>query len=469
MSDDELYKTVSCAKQPLTDIGNGRRFAIRCSDTFRYDPKVGWFQFDDARWRPCAFDHALAAAKAVVEQIAKESEITEDGDSAKRKAWAERSCGYHAMERLLKCARSEPELMIDASTLGARPILLNVANGTLVPDKDGEPRLKIHEARDHLTRLAPVHYDPSAKCPLWEQHLQRVLPEVEVRNYLQRVFGSCLAGGNADHAFFLFLGAGRDGKSTTVNVIARVLGDYATNMDARLLVESRMQTATDSASPQIASLSGDTRLVSLSEPPREAYLNEGLIKQLVGNSPIVARALHKEPIHFVPRFKMVLECNALPRISGGDDGIWRRLRVVPWRTQIPDHAVDLGIEQKLMTESAGILNWLLRGLEAYRRRGLDEPHAVVAETAKYRGAPQVVVDWFEDCVKRDPTAVSEVVPLRENFEAWCKTKGRRPVLGGRFTQALIALGAMQPKDDSRSRRIRVSGLRLSFEAASQIG
>jgi putative DNA primase/helicase len=196
-------------------------------------------------------------------------------------------------------------------------------------------------------------------------------------------------------------------------------------------------------------------------------LNEGLIKQLVGNSPISVRHLHKAPIQFVPRFKMIFECNSLPDIVGRDDGIWRRIRVVPWTVQIPPSEVDLDIEEKLMGEAPGVLNWLLAGLREYRERGLAEPQAVLDATAKYRGAPDAVVAWFRERVTRDPMAECDQLALWEDFQSWCRSAGKWAHCDLGFSSAMIALGAKPAGKHSRTRRVRLRGVRLTFDTASQ--
>lgn len=328
---------------------------------------------------------------------------------------------------------------------------LNVDNGTLfftveareVPDPDcpdpdavrmmTERTVRIgirpHAREDWNTKLAPVFWCQEARAPVFEAFLARIMPNASLRAYLQRFFGYCLTRRTSEQMFCIFHGAGRNGKSTLVDIIARVLDDYATTVPVASLMAENARKAQD-ATPDLNRLPG-ARFVRTSEPKEGLAINEGLVKELTGGEPINLRRLNQESIEVYPEFKLVISCNSKPRILGNDDGIWRRIALVPFDVQIPKDEVDKALPEKLWAERSGILAWMVEGCRAYLEAGgLAPPKEIIEATEEYRLAEDPVGKFIVAAldVTRNPDDIIESGRLYDGYIAWAK-RASEPLLG----------------------------------------
>jgi len=281
-------------------------------------------------------------------------------------------------------------------------------------------------------------WTPGAECSLWLKHLQTVLPDPAVRTYLQQVLGYALSGLTIEQCMFLLQGRGGDGKSTTMDVVRTLMGGYAVAADVKTFTAEGTARSGAEASPDLARLAGDTRLVCTQEPKRNVALDEQRIKQFTGGSPITARMLHSDPIEFDPRGKLVMECNSRPRISGDDDGIWRRIVIILFPHQFKGEAIDKSFKTRLLDEGPGILNWLLEGLMAYLRAGrLVQPPAVVEAVEEYRRSANPFGEWMAARLDTsDQTTLALSSLLYADYKQWCEAEA----VGERETMTSTAFG-----------------------------
>lgn len=319
------------SSENLSDLGNARRLVRGHGHLLRFVKAAGWLAWDGRRWRMDDTGGAERLAKRVPGMLWRELETARragDAELAKRiAAWALKSESAHCTAAMLEQARSERGLVARLSDFDRNPWLLNVTNGTL---DLRTLTLRPHRREDLLTRLAPVAWDPTAEAPTWRAFLERVLPDPEVRGYVQRSSGYGLTGDTTEQVFDFWYGMGANGKSTAIETRRAAMGDYAcsTPFDTFLVRQG------DGPRNDIAALKG-ARFVTASEPPSGARLDEGVMKQLTGEDEVTARFLHKEFFSYSPQFKVVLVANNKPRIRGTDDGMWRRvrLRAMPKRSQ----------------------------------------------------------------------------------------------------------------------------------------
>ena len=432
------------------DLGNSERLRERFGHDLRYTGGLGVHVFDGKRWKLDAQQHsALRAAHKTVRAIVLESkallaEARECDDPEQKKAltehaealrkWATTSANGNHLKAVL--THSWPYLTHPLEGWNAEPTLFNAQNGTLDLFSI-EPQLRAHRREDYLTHMANVAYDPDAQCREFRKFIDRVLPPetmpegVEDRSYqkfVQRCLGACLIDSVKDQALVVFHGGGANGKSTLMNAVANVLGDYAMTVAVQSLLYSEQSGS--SASPDVARLAERPRLVRVSEPEPGAKLSEGGVKSLTGGEPLVARKLHQEPIEFSPNFKIFLSCNNRPSIRGGDDGIWRRILLVAWRVQIPpEEQREKGpaLEVALREEAPGILNWLVEGLQDYYEcGGLAPPPSVLSETLEYRTDSDVVGRFIGECCDRGDLLEEDAGDLYEAFKLWAKEQGLSP-------------------------------------------
>ncbi len=401
-----------------TDAGNAERFQALHGERFAYVHTWGsWFHYNGVRWLRDTSGEATRGALATLRATATMAAEVPDEDQRdvllKHALDSESSARMGAM---LSIAQSL--LPVSTDDLDRDVDLLNVANGTL-DLRTGE--LRPHDRDDWLTRLAPVPYDPSATCPRWEAFLLHAMGGNEsLVAFLQRAIGYSLTGHTEEHVFFLLYGLGSNGKSTFLETIRAVMGDLSAVADFNTF----LKRDNDGARNDIARLVG-TRLVSAVEAEAGKPLAESFIKQLTGSDTITARFLFKEFFDFKPRFKIWLAANHKPAISGGDHGIWRRVRLVPFTVTIPEHEKDPRLPQKLAEELPGILAWAVRGCLAWRENGLGVPEDVKAATASYREEMDAFAGFVEASCVPEAGATVPASALYAAYTKWCEENGER--------------------------------------------
>jgi putative DNA primase/helicase len=352
-----------------------------------------WLAWDGRHWQHDETDQVKQLAKETARSLYQEAADAAkagNGDVAKSLSkWAGQCGNLHRQNAMLEAAKTEQPIAITHTALDKRPFLLNVQNGTI----DLETMtLRKHDQGDMLTHCLPVAYDQTATAPLWQAFIERVLPDPETRRFFQKAAGYSLSGSVVEQVLFFLYGIGANGKSTALNVVMTLLGGLA----AKILAESLLLSNRDAIPNDIAALTG-VRLVVASELTNGRRLNESIVKDLTGGDPITARFLHQEFFTFHPQFKLWMYGNQKPTITGTDDGIWRRIRLIPFTVQIPEAERDYNLTDKLLTELPGVLNWLLDGWQMYQQDGLDAPTAVAEATGKYRADNDLLGGFLKDC------------------------------------------------------------------------
>ena len=376
----------------LTDLGNSKRFVKRYGNDIRYcNHTKKWYVWTGRRWAIDDKGAVTKKAKRVVQSILAEAADIDDEET--RKAFIQherRSEAKNRLDAMVGLAQSEGDVPVRLGDFDPNPMVLNTVGGTIDLETGN---LDIHRRHDMATKMSPVAYDPEAEWPTWERFLNQVTAgDKELQGYLQRCVGYSLTGETSEHALFLLYGKGANGKSTFLEVVRHVLGDYAQTADFASFMVTKNQTIRN----DIAKLNG-ARLVTATESESGKRMSEAVVKQLTGGDTVSARFLYSESFEFVPQFKLWLATNHKPKIVGADDGIWRRIRLIPFTVQIPKERQDKDLPKKLKAEVAGILNWALEGLRRWQQIGLAEPDTVTEATSEYR-ADQDVLQHFIDAL-----------------------------------------------------------------------
>lgn len=268
--------------------------------------------------------------------------------------------------------------------------------------------LRPHRQDDMITKLAPVDWSEEGitQAPEFRRFLHKVQPDPEIRAFLKRFFGYCLTGLTIEQSMMFFHGAGRNGKSTFMDLICHVLDDYAVTLSIDSF-SGEQKRGGGEATPDLARLPG-ARLVSASEPEAGVKLKDALIKLLTGGEKIPVRRLHKDFFEVDPQFKIVLSGNHKPRIDDDSDGIWRRVLLVPWDVQIPKDQVDRMLPAKLRREADAVFAWMVEGAIEYLNEGLSIPEAVRAASQEYREESDPIGTFIRvACVVTGETDASE--------------------------------------------------------------
>jgi len=447
-----------CAFFPLTDLGNADRFVARNRGKFLWCAAIGWLAWDGRRYvragaggqveeAICATVRAIQDEATVIAGTKDDFAVNDDGVM-----WSETIARWgrvaEGASHIACIGRGDTPglagafVAIKASQLDADPMMLNVANGTLVFRRDGERdyvTFRPHDPADLMTKICPVKYDPNAVCPLYDRFLGEVQPDVHVRRFLHQWGGLSLTGDISEQKMSFWWGKGKNGKSTLAEAFAYVAGDYATNTPIQTFLDQGRTQSAGQATPQLAKLAG-VRMLRTSEPERGSKIAEGLIKLVTGGDMIDARHLNREFFSYVSQFKLVMSGNYRPAIIGTDEGIWRRILLVPWLVQIPLGKRDKFLLAKLCAEGSGILNRLLDGLRDWLDNGLVEPEAVTAATQSYRSDFDPLSRFLAACVRAASGKRVQSTVLHDVYAAWCKASGEHEWKSNGFSRALHERG-----------------------------
>jgi len=436
---EEVYRS-KITDYHCTDTGNGERFAAQHrGDAHFCHPLNKWYIWSGKHWK--------SDNQGAVNQLAKETarsiyaEASKEIDKIKRDQladWAVKTESFFRQNAMLKMAQSEPGIPILQENLDCDDWLLNVNNGTL-DLKTGT--LLPHNKNDHITKLIPINYNPDAFCNRWLDFLNLLLNgNQQLIDYLCRVAGYTLTGDIGEQCLFLLWGIGQNGKSTFLNVLQSILGDYAIQTDFNTFNVKRNEGIRNDIARMKTS-----RLVVAIETGDNKRLDEPLVKQLTGGDRVAVRFLHQEYFEFKPRFKIFLAANYKPQIYGQDLAIWRRIRLIPFTVTIPESDRIANYENHLLEEKEGILNWMVHGCKEWQKQGLNEPDEVSFATESYRTEMDILNDFITDrCSTKNDFKTSHK-ELYTAYTSWCEENSEAPIKTRTFAKRLEAKGFFYTK------------------------
>lgn len=424
----------------MTELGNSIRLVRKYGERLRFcDALGGWFVWDGKRWRRDTTRMVVRFAKGIARELWEEAarcQAQEMRDALL--AHARKSEKAAAIAAMVKLAESGDGVACDASAFDSDPWILNVENGIL---DLRTVTLGRHDPGTMCTKLAPVAFDPKARAPKWDAFIAEILPDAEVRGFVQRFAGYVLTGVIRERVLFMLIGEGRNGKSVLVKVLVRLLGDYATYAAPDVLMVSDHHRHPT----ELADLAG-RRFAALSEVRAGRTFDEATLKRLTGNEPIKARFMGHDFFAFDMQAKLAMAANHRPHVRDDTDSIWDRLREVPFTVRIPEEREDKALFDKLCAELPGILNWCVEGCRAWRDRGLGDAAAVQQATSAYREAEDPLADFFAEAVVFEPGARLSRKELREAYERHAREAGQRFLVGPHaFAKGVRDRGAEESK------------------------
>jgi P4 family phage/plasmid primase-like protien len=414
-------------KEHLTDLGNAKRVVRRHGENLRYCyPWKRALTWDGKRWAEDDTGESIRMVKEtqadffawVIRELAVPDE-DDDGDEdarERRKARKKRLQAMlahalkweeaHEIAACLELVKSEPGIPVRPADLDTNPWLFNVPNGT-IDLRTG--KLLPHQRGHLITKLAAAHYDPDAKCPLWERVLDRIMGgSGGLIRYLQRTAGYSLAGDVSEQVLFFLHGAGQNGKSLYLGVVKDVWGDYGCQAVSELL----MAKNTEAHPTERADLFG-RRFVATIETDEGKRMAEALMKQLTGGDAVKARKMRQDFFEMRPTWKIFLAANHKLMIRGGDFAVWRRIKMIPFAVTITEAEKDPHLGEKLKPEWPGILAWAARGCLDWQREGLGEPDEVRKATEAYRAELDLVQGFIDECCFVNGNARAKASALHE--------------------------------------------------------
>jgi putative DNA primase/helicase len=507
---ETLLVTQRCAAYPMTDFGIGERFRDQFGRDFRFTTAKGWLGWDGRRWRVLDQDKDTLPAElisAVFETIRRiQDEARYIRDTGVERPPIEREEGEeaepgdegnpHGLDQLIPKGKNFELLSSKLAIFGRQsetagkpaaiaqlarrwltlpiedfdrdPLAINVLNGTLRfrrekgPDGQRSAAMvrELHRREDLNTKLAPVEYDETAQCPAYDGFFAWAHPDAETRRYLHQAAGYSLSGDTSEQKLWFHYGLGANGKSTWMDLIAHVAGDYSGTIGIETFLDQGIKKRGEQASPDLARLGG-VRLLRASEPERGSRLNEALIKAATGGEPMAVRALHRGFFDLQPLFKLHIGGNYKPDIPGTDEGIWRRMKLVPWNAHVADGDRDESLPARLRAEAAGVFNRMVQGMLDWLANGLTEPDAVREATAQYREDSDPLARFLKLCTEVDPQSRVQSSKLHEVFVAWCKAAGEKDWTQKGFSKAMTDKGFTKKASDG----MQWLGMRLTKSAS----
>lgn len=447
------------------DAGAARLFMDVCGDCVQYAAdRRRWLFYDGRRWDADGENAVKEKLKALADALTVYGlRDVADERRADFLKWAAKWQTLRQRETILKDAASVRPVWSSAFDRDAQ--VLNLQNGTLDLQTF---TLKPYNAGDMLSRVAAVAYDPGATSPRWARFIDEITGgDVDTARYIQKAMGYALTGSTKHECLFMLYGAtSRNGKSTLLETVAAMLGDYAATANPETFTKTAR--ANDNApSEDIARLAG-VRFVAVSEPPRGMELNASLVKTLTGRDSVKARRLYESSFEFTPAFKLFFNTNHRPRVDDMTVFESERVKMIPFNVHFGQDRRDPNLKDTLQTPDnlAGVLNWALDGLRLLRAEGFKMPPAVVQATDEYRRKMDKLLMFMEE--KTEPGAGYEtpLMQLHSEFANWCNASGLMSVSIPKFRELLeerqILFKRKRPTDKTVSKNPTwmVLGLRM---------
>jgi putative DNA primase/helicase len=442
-----------------TDAGNALLFVAMYKEDIRYiETWRTWAHWNGKQWELVSDIALLPLARHVTEHMFDCAvTLSDDLRTALRKhaIATQREQRLHAMINL---AKGDPTIRAEPKQFDASPWLLGCEDFT-VDLRARRSYLPMRE--DFITKSTGIVPDRNAACPNWLATLAWAMEgDAETIEHLQRIAGYMLTGSVSEEKLFAFFGGGANGKTTIAMTLIEALGEYAAKGRRDLLLQSQGEKG--AASPDVAALHGN-RLVVVSETDDGCAIAEAQVKEITSNEPITARKLHRDPFTFNPSHKVLLMTNHRPFVKGSDEGIWRRLDIIPFNAELSDDQREPHFrEENLRPELPAILAWMIKGCFMWQQDGLKPSGAVTRATNAYRSEMDYIQHWLDERTVADDQASIPRSEAYSDYKFWSERE-HMPTLGNRrFVQELDSRGF--PAGKSTGVRL-FKGLRLQAMGA----
>lgn len=458
--------------EQFSEKGVGKYAGAKYRDDVRFvHQEKNWRVYEDGVWRRDdarrvhrMVEEVSDCLDAVVENFSKRAEqAAEQGqedakemveDAKKMKTFAKSIASRRGLDAVRDLMANYPGVAVPVEAFDVRRNVLVMDNGTFDLD---DMVLREHRPSDMVTKELGFAYDPGAVADRWLKYLEEVLPDPEIRAYIQRAVGMAMLGDTSEGAFFVLWGQTGCGKSQFLEVLNAVFGDYGATAAASAFRESR--NGDDSRKSNSLHALRGTRVVLTSETSKRSSLDEELVKRVTGGDTVTSHALYESEISWKPQFTMFMGTNFKPVLDASDGAIWRRVKPVNFPNTFfaddrptENRVKDLG-QFMIDTELAGIFNWVLAGVEQYRKHGLADPDSLIDTVREYREDSDPVQTWLTEAsndgtIILEPDAEVRSSQIHAVFANWLRINNMAKVTQNAFSRRLEALGYVAKKNGS---------------------
>jgi putative DNA primase/helicase len=414
------------------------RFLAEHGNALRHVHGIGWHEWDGARWLADEKRIDLSYAVDTVKNALRELEDLSGDERDDLYKDVRKTESASGLEGMVKIASARPPMSVASKELDADAYLFNTPTGT-VNLLSGD--IADCERADLITKVAGAGLDDDGDqdhdggAAEWESFLERILPDEDVRAFVQRFFGYAMLGKVTEHVMPIFTGTGANGKGTLRDALLAAFGDYAIEVDPAILMESKHERH----GAFKMRLRG-ARLVFCSETEKGKRFAESTMKRLTGGDPIEANLMHKNPITFDPSHALVMLTNHLPSVSGDDPAVWRRILVVPFDVVIPEEERDGGLPDRLRKAAPAVLSWAYEGWLEYQEHGLAPPEVVRIKTREYQARSDVLARFLEERTIANPHTTIKARDLFSAWTSWCHASGEQASSEVAFAESMTTRG-----------------------------
>ncbi|MHC0429245.1 phage/plasmid primase, P4 family [Streptomyces sp. O3] len=388
-----------------SDAMNAHALVAWCGGRIKFAPGLGFYVWNGHIWERSEVKvrqeiHRMGAALVL------------SGETQKARGFTMTSRIHALMTEL----RSVPTVHVDASEFDNRPDLLSFKNGT-VDLRTG--RMRPHDKGDMLTYRLDLNFNPQAECPRWEQFLAEIFPgNPDLPGYVQRLIGYGITGSTAEQCFCVLWGKGANGKSVLTDTLTAVFRSISKTTPFATFEEK----PSGGIPNDVAALRA-ARLVMASEGESGKPMSEAVLKRVTGKDMISARFLRHEFFEFKPTFLLMLATNHKPRFRGQDEGLWRRIKMLPFKRWFAPHERDYDLDSKLMQEAEGIAAWAVRGAVEWYRDGLKDPAVITRASKEYRETSDALAGFFPGVLEAcDDSHAMNGTEAFNRYLDWCEVE-----------------------------------------------
>ena len=434
---------------PCTDLGNMQRFIDQHRDYTRCTPSGTWLKWTGQRWKQVTQADIFNLARETVHTIEEEvARAVSHAEASELRRWALSSQSEAKIRSMISMSGKHADIQVKLSDFDRDKTKINCLNG-IIDLTSGQ--LLPRSADNYVSKIIKTEYNPYAKAPRFESFIKQIFGgDQELVGWVQRALGYTLTGSRDEQLLFTALGTGANGKSTLIEVVARLLNDYATTVSFNTFIIGK---SSDVRSMEAIGKLKGMRLALASEADSTRKFREDLIKQMTGDAVLQGAKLHGESFTFTPQFTLWFLVNQLPFVRDGSHGFWRRVKIIPFNQRFDDHERDNRLPERLWQEREGILAWLVKGSVGYHKAlaaggstGLGPCKVIDNEVDQYRYDNDLPSRFLDECTRRQKGTRVGARELFEHYRNWCQHLGENDMI----TEAIFSK-RMQERDLTKTR------------------